>query len=134
MADVKVLDKYSPKGRKVHPVKWPGTGRTVGILMLRCDETLKCEVEAREELAKRGLGLEALINRDLLVREEEIQQVYRMVVDPESKGQKEHRVFKSSDEVRTRLEPWERSYFVTWLLHHMEESKVKMDWPPDAME
>lgn len=134
MAD-RLLDRLKPMMRTVHPIKWPGTDRDVGLLMLRCDELAAAELGARETIQKRGLGLDAIVNRDVLVREEEAEQVWRMVVEPDSRsGLEKHRIFKDVAEVKERLDPWERSYFVTWQMHYMEEQRKAMTWPDEEGE
>ena len=135
MADPRPIDQYAPPIRKVHQIKWPGTERVVGLLMLKCDEIMRAEADAREAVVRAGMGIDALVNRDVLDREIEVQQAFRMVVAPDSKGlDKKDRIFKDAKHARETMEPWERTYFLTWHGQFQTDHQETFWWPVDQEE
>lgn len=134
MADTRLIDVLSPDIRIVNRLKWPGTEREVGILDLRCSELEDCEVDAREHLVRRGLNIDAPTSAALLERELQVQIAWRILVEPDSKGQPQYRLFKTADETRTRLDPDTRGYFVAWAAHEKAVTAAGWIMPPGGSE
>ena len=129
MADARLIDKLAPMVRKVERVPMPGVDMEVGILRMMAAEIEDAEVAAREHLIKRGLVLDATTSEDLLERRFQAEALYRAVVDPQSKGQPEHRIFASADEIQARLQPYQRDCLMGWLVWLQSENAAKFKWP-----
>jgi len=144
MADTRLIDKLAPMVRKVERVPMPGVDMEVGILRMMAAEIEDAEVAAREHLIKRGLSIELAaedgVNEDMLERRFQAEAMFRAVVDPQSKGQPENRIFASADEVQARLEPYQRSCLMGWLTWNQSVTAAKFKWPggkneaPDAVK
>lgn len=134
MADMRLIDMLAADIRQVDKLAWPGKEQEIGILALRCDEIEDAEVDARTHLRKRGIDVDALSSADLLSREFQVQLAYRMMVEPDSKGQAEFRLFKSADELRKRLDPDSRGYFVAWAVYNQQMIASGYAMPPDDEE
>lgn len=124
MAD-RLLDKIHPPIRRVDIIKFPGTDKDAGLLQMVCSELEDADIAAIERLNKRGLDLDKPYTDNLLSREVCINQILIMMVDPESKGQKEHRLFKDADEVRKMLTDDQREWIIQQhILFSLEDLKT----------
>ncbi len=98
-----------PPEREVFQVGWPGTGREVGLMLLRCAEVQEAHFAAVDRFRRAvqpadGVGLSEFL------REVERQQVFRMVLQPGSR-RPEDRLFDSADAVRKALDLDEVAFF-----------------------
>ncbi|MFH1833528.1 MAG: hypothetical protein ABH877_00770 [bacterium] len=130
--DRRLIDVVAPNIRTVDRVRWPGGERDVGLLRLHASEIEDAEVAAREHIRKRGLDLDAETTADLIERALQAELLFRAVVDLESKGQPEHRLFKGSAEVRARMEPWARDNLMAWLAYNTANEAAGFAWPTAA--
>jgi len=104
-----IADILGKDCRDVHVVKWPGTEKSVGLLMLRCSEIADAYFDARERFRRKGLEIDES-TLQALQEELDLQYCYRMLVDPEAKIA-DARLFKDATEARDRLDSDLRVFF-----------------------
>lgn len=125
------IDDLLPDMRDVRVVDWPGTDRKVGLLLLRCAELQDAYFATRERFKRRDQAVDWAAKAQL-DEEEGLQQVYRMLIDPEAR-RPEYRIFKSVEQARERLTPELRDHFVEEHLR-LQDELVKSWLPASAGE
>jgi len=131
VADDRTIDRLKPQGaRDVRQVKWPGGTDEVGVMMLMCEDFQDSLVAARDRLRKRSQDLGLLFNAEMLQDEEQVQACYLMLLEPKATSP-EGRLFKSANEVRSRVTPEERAYFTRWHVYFQEKLEEGFEFPPD---
>lgn len=104
-----IRDFKTPGTRDIELVPWPGKDRDVGLMHLNCQELLDAHAAAREVFRKLGIPAD-MWSMDALEKEEMIQQLAIMLVDPEDRTG-ESKLCKSAGEVRQNLSYVERAWF-----------------------
>jgi hypothetical protein len=125
---VTIADILGKDVRTVHRVRWPGTDKDVGLLMLRCSEIAAAYFDAREWFRRKGL--EAIEDSSTLLalqQEYDLQLCYRALVDPEAKIA-DARLFKDAADARSRLDVKERVHFAS--LHGEKLDEREESWTP----
>ncbi len=133
MAD-RLLDKVAPLIRQVDKVPYPGSDHDVGLLQLVCGEVMDAEIDAIEYLKKRGIDPDATHAQELVDKENDVQLILRMLVEPDSKGQEKYRLFKNANEVRSRVSPFQRMHFIRLHLNYQNEAMKLFKWPEVVTE
>lgn len=125
---MKIEDILGRDVRTVHRVKWPGTDKDVGLLMLRCSEIASAYFDAREWFRRKGLGaIEDGSTLEALQQELDLQYCFRMLVDPEAKIA-DARLFATVEDARARLSTDERTWFVDQ--HAAKQLETVQSWTP----
>lgn len=120
------IDDLQPDVRDVQVIDWPGTDRKVGLLLLRVSELQEAHFAAREHFKRKAATVD-WASKVSLDEEEALQQVYRMLIDPDAKAP-EYRVFKSPEQARARLTPDQRDHFVGE--HMRAQAEIAKSWAP----
>lgn len=118
--------------RDIDVIKWPGTEKEVGLMLLNVGEIMDAHIDARAYFRKQAQDVD-LFSQNELLREEEHQMIYRMIVDHACKVGKD-RVFSSMDDVRKHLLPDEREYFIALHTKRFEKRSEEWDWPTDDVD
>ena len=107
------IDQVKPPGpRDIKSVLWPNAHREVGVMKLNCAELLDAHIAARDYFRKRMVPAD-MWSAPELEKEEQVQQVARMLVDPED-----------ADEARRRCDYVEREFWCTqYMLLHGEKAQ-----------
>jgi hypothetical protein len=125
---VTIADILGKDVRTVHRVRWPGTDKDVGLLMLRCSEIAAAYFDAREWFRRKGLeAIEDGSTLEALQQELDLQYCFRMLVDPEAKIA-DARLFAAVEDARARLSTDERTHFVD--LHATKQLEAVQSWTP----
>lgn len=95
--------------REVSLIKWPGTEKEIGLMLLRCGEIQEAHFAAVEWFQKK-IQLMDGVNLAEFIREKERQEIFRMLLQPDSKRPQD-RLFNSAEDVRRELDLDEVAYF-----------------------
>jgi len=108
---VKLADLKAKK-RRVEVVRWPGTGKKVGLLYPNCEDQLEAYFSTRDVFAERLQKVDESAG-PIFEREHETQLLARMLVDPKTKNP-DHRVAENAGVLRAMLSPNEREVLLTF--------------------
>ncbi len=102
--------KLNIRPRDVAAIDWPGQERRANIMMLNCAEIQQAHFAARNWFERKGQPVDDA-NERTFTDEENIQLVYRMLIEEDSVNPKAQ-IFSSADEARAFLGPDECAYFI----------------------
>lgn len=114
------LDDIVSRDRDVFQVPWPGTEKLVGLMLLRCGEVQDAHFDAVEWF-KRKVQQNDGVSAFEFLREKERQEVYRMILQPDTK-RPEDRLFSTANDLRKRMSLDEVAYFQN--LHEAKNAEV----------
>lgn len=106
------IEDVRPLRREVFTEEWPGA-REVNLLLLRCSDVQAAHFAAVEHFQNSGQPMDS-VSYPEFVREKELQEVYRMLLQPDCKEPK-CRLFKTAKDAREALSLDEIAW---WLDRH----------------
>ena len=124
------IDDIEGDVRDIKVIKWPGTDKDVGIMLLRCNELQEAHFDAREWFRKKAQKTDDTSHIQFLV-EEEVRQCLRFLIDPESK-KAEYKIFANPDIARKRLTQAKRVYLVDQ--YNVFQTEIIESWGLDTVE
>jgi hypothetical protein len=135
MADERLINKLTKQTRTAHPVQWPDSEETIGLIVPTCQELQDAFAEARKRVSSTlGLSLEAAVNGNILQEEDEARVLALVTLDVagEVANPQERRLFKGVSEVRAKLTTDQRLYLVAHLNKFQEAIAEGWNWPDDG--
>lgn len=109
-----------PQGRDIIQLDWP-SGGPFGLLLLRCGDIQEAHFATVQRFVSKGWPMDTVSCFPEFQREVELQQVFRMLLGPETMDPKQH-LFQGVDAARSALGLNE----VGWVLQRHEDEMGKV--------